>query len=88
MKNLKLIGLVIVLIFAGYGLCYFTIVRSQNKMIMEAINKNTTAITNTFDKIKTSKGTIGLDLYNEIQPDSVMKRGFIHSIFNNKNKKK
>lgn len=76
---------------SGY-LYYSKLSKSNQTVIIEAINKNTTAINNTFDKIKTNKGTIGLDLTSgivaETTTDSLKettKKGFLN-IFKKKRK--
>jgi hypothetical protein len=54
---------------------YF-IIKAQQDAFIEAINKNTTEISNTFDKIKTNKSTLDLDLDNKAQTninDSIKK---------------
>jgi|AntAceMinimDraft_18_1070375.scaffolds.fasta_scaffold01941_12 hypothetical protein len=54
---------------------YF-IIKAQQDAFIEAINKNTTEISNTFDKIKTNKSTLDLNLDNKAQTninDSIKK---------------
>ena len=54
---------------------YF-IIKAQQDAFIEAINKNTTEISNTIDKIKTNKSTLDLNLDNKAQTninDSIKK---------------
>ena len=56
-----------ILIGNATGYIYYSkLSKSNQEVIIEAINKNTTAINNTFDKIKTNKGTAVLDLTSGI----------------------
>lgn len=78
------IYLITVIAFVVLNLGSIFIISSYNsKQIKEAINKETTAITNEFKKIKAKDGYITLEIDNEIKQDS-LKTNFWKKLFNKK----
>lgn len=77
LKNTIVILIIFTLgVIIGFGTNYITaksVIKENQKIMIEAVNKNSSEIINQFDKIKTGKGTSAIDLVSSSVTDTVEK---------------